>query len=125
MCRHVHDGEAYDLVPVELALRERDGVVDVDEDVLTLEALGRRAVRDILESEEDGLALDPCRANRVNAATDDDHIATLEALLGKIGDDAALQLAADTVWRKDLRHHQVIVRRRRGRRGCLCGWRRL
>jgi hypothetical protein len=58
-----------------------------------------------------------------------DGIARLEALFGKVRDDAALQLTADAVGRKDLRDNQQVVRgrlrRRRGRRGCLCGLRRL
>jgi len=58
----------------------------------------------------------------VGYAIDEDRVATLEALLREIGDDAALQLAANAVWRKNPRDNELIgrARRRRGRLGCLC-----
>src|SRR5436190_22939149 len=113
-------------MPVELTLWERDRVLLADGDLFAAQGLSRVAVGDILEPEEDGLSLNPLGLNGMRDALDQHDVAAFEPLLREIGDDAALQLAADAVWRQHLGDDQqaVLFRRRRGRRGYLFGLQR-
>ena len=68
---------------------------------------------------------------------DHDRIAATKSPRREVGHDAALELAADAMGAQHLGDDQELrrsvgrafgdrgIRRRRGRRGCLCGWRRL
>jgi hypothetical protein len=117
-------------VPVELALRQRHGVLGADLHLFVPERVGCLAVGDILQLEQDVTGLDARGLNDVRLAVNEHAIAAAEALLREIRDDTALQLAADTVRRKHLGDDQELgrpadARRRRGRLGCLCAWRRL
>ena len=75
-------------------------------------------------------ALDTRALNDVGCAVNQHSVSAPEALLREVRDDAALQLAVDAVRREHLRDNQELgraggARRRRGRLGCLCAWRRL
>src|SRR2546427_252860 len=62
----------------------------------------------------------------VRLAFDRDRVAGFESACREIGDDAALQLAAKAVGGEHVSDNEEVgTRRRRGRLGCLCGWRRL
>src|SRR5947209_8325374 len=102
------DLQADDLVPVELALRQRHGVLGADLHLFVPERVGCLAVGDVLQFEQDVTGLDARGLNDVRLPVNEHAIAAAEALLREIGDDAALQLAADAVRRKPLGDDQEL-----------------
>src|SRR5919199_2309684 len=107
---HILDLQADDLVPVKLALREGHSILGADLNLFVPERFGRVAGGDVLQFQEDGPALDARALNDVRLAVNQDGVSAAEALLWKIGDDAALQLATDAVRREHLRDHQKLGR---------------
>jgi len=138
VCRCVLDEQTDDLMPVELALGQADGVLGGYLDVGAAQGGGRITILDVLEVQEDRGALDAGGLDGMRLACDENRVAALKTTCGEVGDDAALQLALNAVGAEDLgdneevrgsrlrcRLGKVWARRRRGRLGCLCGWRRL
>src|SRR5438105_10620972 len=115
-------------MPVELAFRQLELVDTWNLDIQGAERLCSVAIGDVLESQQHRLSLDARRRHDMRFAGHENLGTSTEALFREIRDDVALELAPHPMRREHVRYDEKVrlrLRRRRGRRGSLCVWRRL